>query len=478
MVTPPRLTTSLSENVLTLLCYDDTSGKIISNLVTADLFEGDYALIAEQALGFWQKFNCAPKDHTPDFLDIILKGNTNSRRADLFRRIMIAMEALSRDVNTQFVMTNLTKFIRMQKLKAAIIESAEKINLDSEAAIDNIEEIWASLLKTQEIGFNSGMRLNEIDRLLDYLERRPIEFAMGIPVLDRMRIVPYRATLTGMLGVLGEGKSWFLIGVGKTNLRAQKRVVHFSLEMSEEDIIQRYIQSIWAIPTRDTEKITATGLKTNNGRLKNFTERIIRPEFSFQSNVIKEELEARMEVFNNIASNLIVKRFPPNRITDKDINAYLDTLEASEKFVPDMLLFDAPYLYKRDKRDPRFLLGEHILDTRATCVERNVAGVMTHQINREGAGEANRRLTHVSEDWSIGQTLDQALTLSKTRAEEEFGLARIDVSKARTVKDKFEVLITQSYDIGQFCLDSMFMDKNYKDRLKELTGENEDDEHD
>jgi replicative DNA helicase len=472
----PKLTTSLQENVLVLLCYDDTHGKIISNLVSPDLFEGDYRLIAEHGLNFWRRHNSAPKDHTPDFLHDILKGNTNSRRADLLRRVMSAMNDLAQSINAAFVMSQLTKFVRMQKLKSAIIESAEKINQDSEAAIENIEQIWSDLLKTQEIGFDAGMRLTEIDRLLEYLEKRPVEFMMGIGVLDKMGVVPARATLTGMHGVLGEGKTWFLVGVGKHNLRQQKKIVHFSLEMSEEDVIQRYVQSIWAIPSREVEKITLTGLRTENGRLKEFTERNIHPEFSFGSEMIKTELEARLEHMGAMATNLVVKRFPPRRVTDRQINAYLDALEATEKFIPDLLLFDAPYLYQLDMRNPRMSIEGHVIDTRATCIERNCAGVMAHWINREGAKAETRELTHTSEAWAINATLDQAMTLSKTRAEEEFGLARINVGKARTVRDKFEVLITQAFDIGQFCIDSVYMDFKTRDKLKELTKQEDEDD--
>lgn len=472
-----RPSTSLQENVLTLICYDDAQGKILANMVTADLFEGDYRSIAEHALKFWNLYRSAPKEaHTADFLDDILKGNTNSRRMELFRRLIVSMYQLSQSINVPYVMGQIKNFIRMQRLKAAIIESAEKINKDDHIAIEEIENIWSDLLRAQEIGFEPGMRLTEVDRLLEHLEKRSAEFIMGISVLDKRGVVPIRATLTNLQGVLGEGKTWYLVCVGRHNLRLRKKIVHYSLEMSEEDIIQRYVQSIWAISTREMQKVVTSGLKTENGRLKEFTERIIRPDFSFESPNIKLELETRMEIMGAMADNLIVKRFPPRRITDRQINAHLDGLEATEGFIPDMLLFDAPYLYKTNVEHARLSLEGHVVDTRATCIERNVAGVMVHWINREGAREKRRDLTHTSEAFMINATCDQALSLSKTRAEEEFGLARIGVDKARNVKDKFEILITQAYEVGQFCLESMPMDASYHAKIKELTGADNDDD--
>lgn len=471
-----KISNSLQENVLTLLCYDDTHGKVISNIISPDIFEGDYRLIAEHAFKFWRRYKSAPKDHAPDFMDEILKGNTNSRRQSLFVQIFQSMNRLRENINTQFVMSQLKNLVRVQRLKAGIIESAERINKSEEQAIEEIETIWTDLLRAQEITFDSGMRMAEVDRLLDYLERRPIEFVMGIKTLDTRGVVPARGTLTNLQGVLGEGKTWFLIHVGKWNLRQQKKIVHFSLEMSEEDVIQRYLQSMWSIPTRKVSEVIATGLKIENGRLKDFTTRKIKPDFSFDSPAIKEELETRMAIIGAMSTNLVVKRFPPRRVSDREINGYLDMLEATEGFVPDLALFDAPYLYKIDLKNPRLSIESHVIDTRATCIERNMAGVMVHWINREGARAATRDLTHTSEAWGINATCDQAMSLSRTKAEEEFGLARLNINKARTTKDKWEVLITQAYELGQFCLDSMPMDEHTRGKWQELIKDTDDED--
>lgn len=475
---------SLQEDVLTLLCYDDTHGKIIANMVTADLFEGDYKPIAEKALEFWRVHRGPPVNHTPDLVANILRDNQNPRRASLLTSVLVAMHEVHTTINTKYVMSQLMNFIRLQQMKAAIIMSAEKLKAAETVAIRDIEHIWSDMLRAQEIGFDAGMRLTQVNDLLALLERRQSEFVTGIGVYDKLGIVPVRGTLGAMLAVPGDGKTWYLIHVGKHNLMRGKRVLHLTLEFDVEFVIQRYMQALFAITKYKVERVDVTRLVRNEyGRLREFRDDIVRPEFSFASPSIKEELETRLEIMGAMANNLVVKRFPPNRIEERDVSAYLDGLANNERFEPDLILYDAPYLYKMDRRDPRRSLGEHVLNTRAQTIERNVAGVMVHQIGRGGAREGTRRATDIAEDWSIVMTCDRIDTLSKTSAEARLGLARLFADKARTDKDKFETLITQNYETGQFCLTSMPMDGRYQKMLKEFAGDDEDndrprDEHD
>ena len=56
--------TNLSEDLITLLCWDDSNGKIVAGLVDPALFPGDYAMIAERAIAYWKEYKEAPKTHT------------------------------------------------------------------------------------------------------------------------------------------------------------------------------------------------------------------------------------------------------------------------------------------------------------------------------------------------------------------------------------------------------------------------------
>ena len=74
-------------------------------------------------------------------------------------------------------------------------------------------------------------------------------------------------------------------------------------------------------------------------------------------------------------------------------------------------------------------------------------------------GEGARVLggRHVAGDFSILGTADVYITYNQTDEEHELGLARLYVQKGRTDQDRFTLLISQCYPIGQFCMESTLM---------------------
>lgn len=476
-----RLSTSLQESVLTVLCYDDVAGQQIANMIDSALFQGDYRVLAERAIEFWRKHKAAPKEHMPDLVGEILDDPKNKNTAETYGVVLNSMYETHACMNVRFVMSQLTNFIRIQRLKATIEESARKIHSKDELAVEEVEEIWSQLLKTREVGMDAGIRLNEIDRVLAHLEKQATEFSFGISALDTRYIVPRRGTLSNLHGAPGDGKTWFLVNTGKHALMAGKKVLHVTLEFDAEDVMQRYYQALFSCTDRAAERLTLTSfLRHSNSRLRDFGEYKITPEFSFESNTIKMELESRiMEILGiGLSENLIIKRWAPNRITPRDVEAFLDYLDANEHFLPDIILFDYPRLFKIDMRNPRLSIGEQFVNTRALLVERDMAGVSVHQFSKEGARAEMRDMTHGSEAWDVNQTCDIVMSLSKTKSEKDYGLARILVDKARKARDAFQILITQSYDIGQFCLDSMILDPNYKKIFDRMDGGDEEEQED
>lgn len=476
-----RLTTSLQENIITLLCYSDDAGKVIVNLIEPALFEGEYRVIAERALKYWRQEKSAPKGHTADLVGEIL-DDTGNRKGKTYERILRSMHELAESINAPWVLSQLHTFVRMQRMKDAIVKSAERINSEQELAVAEIETIWHDLLRAQHIGFSPGLRLNSIAELFEYLEATSLEFQTGIAILDQRRIVPQRGTMMMFEAAAGYGKSWFLVNVGTVNYRQRKKVLHLSLENSEEETLLRYIQRMMSITKRATEGVPITEFVWREGRfddsyreLVGFKHRDAHPKHSFEDKHARLEIESHVNWYGTRVDNLIIKRFPMGSLTPNGLRAYLDSLEASENFVPDMILIDYPKLMKVDMRNPRISIGQNIEECNAIAVERNVAVVAVHQLSKEGARAAVADATHTSEDWSIVGTCDTILVYSRTDAEGEHNLARLLVAKARREKDKWIALITQAYEMGQFCLDSTIMRSKHYALIRELTGEDEDD---
>lgn len=469
-----RLGKTLSENILTLLVYDDENGKIIANQIPPELFEGDYRIIAEKAVDYWHLYQSAPRDHIVDLLADVMDDPSN-KRGPTFRRVFTAMKELAGDINTVYVMDELTTFVQMQKFKSAIISSAEKINTNPGIAVPEIRKIWDDLLKIRETNFDAGMRLTDYPHMLEHFEKRMVEFKTGIPELDTRGIVPARKEVMLFLAPPKRGKSHWLINLTKHALLQRKRVSFISLEMSEEQILQRLIQSLWGVSKHDDENPVLRFDTDEMGKLRNFDDEDLRPEFTYDSPDIKMELETRLEHFGErFNNNLYIKRFAPRSVNISNIASYLDNLENTMGFIPDMLVLDYIGRTKTDLRNHRLNLSTEFEDFRGLCVERSMAGCTAHQTHRDGARAVAVQSTHISEDFSFIMTADNVITYSATEQERRLGLARLRVTEARSEAGEFGVLISQSYRTCQFCIDSMLLPTKYWETLKDYTGDDDD----
>lgn len=465
-----RFNPTLQENTITILAYSDEHGKVVANLITSDLFEGDYRVIATRILTYWQQFQQAPKVHTADLFDDIL-SDPHNRKANTFRRILTNMVALSEGMNTEYIIDQVRQFSEVQRIKGAILTSAEQINAKQEHAVEEIKTIWNDLLRSRQVDFDPGLRLSEFDKVLAALAARSDEFKSGIKVLDDRNIVPYRGAMTLILGAAKRGKSWYLIHLGKQALLQRKKVVHITLEMSAEEVAQRYYQSLFAVLKRQAEIELPILQKDKYGELKGFETKIHRPEFAFNSPHIRDELETRILYRGLLFDNLIIKQFPTRSLSMDMLRGYLDNLEVVEKIIPDMLILDYIGITKTDPKNHRISLGRNGEDFRGILGERHMAGVTAAQISKAGAESLQAGSTHVAEDWSLIATADQIIAISNTDAEHQYGLARLFADRVRGEGDRFGALITQSYATGQFCLDSTLLKSEYFAMLKDLIGD-------
>jgi hypothetical protein len=432
-------------------------------------------VVAEKAIDYWRQHSQAPKQHTPDLISDILDDPQN-RKAQTFKRILVAMIALSETINAVYVLSKLSDFVMTQKMKAATLRAAEELNARQELAIEDVKTIWNEMLRVRDVGFDPGLRLSDVGRVVDYLQKQHSEFTTGIQLLDQQHIVPFRGGVMLFLGAAGMGKSWFLTTIGKTALGSRKRVVEVTLEMSAEEKAQRYYQSMFSLTKRQAE-VEVVNLRYNRfGKLEGFDWRTVRPGFTFEDPDLRMELEVRVEHFGERFTNMVIKQFPTRSLTIDGLRVYLDNLEISEGFIPDILILDYVGIMKTDSKNPRISLGHVFQEFRGLCIERNIAGVTVHQISKAGAQARTARGYHAAEDWSLNATADMVITYSSTDAEHRCGLGRLYVDKARSESDKFSVLMTQSYPIGQFCLNSVKLPSNYFEIMPQEDAETEEDD--
>lgn len=483
-----KLTKAAQENLIALLGYSNKHGKIIAQLADPELFEGDYRVIATRAVDYWKKHKQAPRAHMTDLLSDVIHDGKN-RRAETYKRILRSMRELAQsgEINTDYVMQQLSQFTRLQKMKDAILRSAEILQKQQELGITDVEGMLGDLLRAREFNFDSGLRLADaVPRVADHLENRFSEFPLGIKHLDARNIVPHRGAVFLFLAPTGRGKSWFLIRAGRQALLQRKRVLHITLEMDEDATAQRYFQSFFAMPTYEIEGGVLNIAKlryepVEKGHERKFIRAIENQEVKANQGLSGQAgmklLSSKVQQWRRTMERIIIKRFPTRSITVDDLRGYLDTLEASTGFVPDMMLLDYIGIMRTDVKNHRISLGRTFEDFRGLMQERNMAGVTASQVGRVGMEARTLKATHVAEDISLINTSDISVTYSQTDAERQLGLARLFVDKARADEDKFGVVVTQRYSIGQFALQSALLNSSYYD-LVEPPSRDEGDEGD
>jgi hypothetical protein len=189
-------------------------------------------------------------------------------------------------------------------------------------------------------------------------------------------------------------------------------------------------------------------------------------EFEAVGDIGKPELLDRLLPYQN-RGQLLVKHFPTSTLTLGMLNAYLDMLDKVENFKPDIILLDYLTLMHLTTDDLRISIGQLGRQLRGLAEIRNLAMVTVLQANREAVGRQWITSAHTAEDWSLPGTSDIFLTYNQTAHERGMHVARIHVDKVRNARAKWNAFIIQAYEIGQFCLDSVYMNASVAEQLAE-----------
>lgn len=452
---------SLAENLITLLVYDKERAPIIRGVVDIAMFGGVHRTLVARIYDFIDRFKRPPEDHLPDILADKLEGD-NPREAALYAEIIEQIHAANKGINAEYVMSQLETFIKRQSLRSVAIDLTKALQRDTEASLEEAEQLLAGASKSTLSVFDPGIRLSDKRRALEFLDATTIALPTGIPELDKRGFGPTRKELFLAIANAKAGKTWWLIHLGKMALVSRAKVLHISLEMSEARCAQRYFQALFALSKRK-ETFQTTRFKYDpEGRMDGWDRPQVNPKLSLDDPNIRTKLEAKIDRWGlRLLDNIIIKQFPTGQLTMPMLMAYMDNLEASEQFVPDLLIVDYPDLMKLDISNLRLATGQAYKDLRGLLVARNMAGVVVSQSHRAAAKAKLVGADNVSEDYSKIANADTIVTYTQTPSEQKLGLARIHVAAGRNDGDKITVIISQQYGLGSFVIDSALMTATY-----------------
>lgn len=456
-----KLSGTIQENILTLLCFSDDYCKTIRYAVTPNLFSSAvYREVAEHAIDFIDQFGAAIKEHLADSLENILTGS-DKRKATSYQRLLENLFSAKDSVNGDYVVSQLHRFVRQQGLKSAVIRAVESLEAGQ---VEQAELEIQKGLANQAFSFELGTQFQNPGEVLKFMDITEQGILTGIHELDRRDICPRPGEMFLFIAPAKKGKSWALISLGKRALMQRKKVLHITLEMSEQRVAQRYLQAFFSVSKRDPKVRVPVFSKDERGILIDIDHEETK-HLTLADPNIRTTLSKKIKKEFSRRPPLIIKQFPTGSLTVPALEAYLDGLERFHKIIPDMIVLDYPDLMEIDGNDVRVSTGKLYKELRGLAVSHNLALVAASQGNRSSSTAKMVTDAMVAEDYSKIATADNVITYSQTPQEHKLGLARLFVSNGRNDEDKFVVLISQSYATGQFCLDSALMNSDYEAKL-------------
>lgn len=293
-----------------------------------------------------------------------------------------------------------TEFFIKRHMREAILK----------AASDWKDNKWDAIQKNIEEALKAGQPKDTgHDYFKDVNKRLSKDFRLPIPFLEGLDEMIGGGLSPGEIAVViappGGGKSMCLVKGASTALLAGKKVVYYTLELSEEVVGQRFDACI------------------NDIKLKHVWE---YPEY------ITEQL---IDVAT-LGGGLKIKEFLEGGVTVNTIKAHLKTLEI-EGFIPDIIFVDYLGLMKPlgSYAEKRHALTDITEGLRNVANNYRIPVWTAHQTNRTAIQEERITTAHIGESLGIIATVDLALGLGRPDEMKEENQAMLGIIKNRLGQD-------------------------------------------
>jgi KaiC/GvpD/RAD55 family RecA-like ATPase len=351
----------------------------------------------------------------------------------------------------EYIKDTALDFCKKQKLKEAIVKS---VRLLEKSSFDQISDLINEALKLGQSNDFGYHYIKDFEKRFEIKVRSPM--TTGWKTFDDLMEGGLGA---GELGVAmagtGAGKSHILVHLGSQVLKADKTVVHYTLELSETVVARRYDSCITKVKLKDLN--------------------------TFKDNILEE--------IKNIKGTLIVKEYPTKSITTTAIKNHLSKLKM-RGIEPDIIIVDYADLIspKKSYGEKRHDLESIYEELRGIAQENKCPVWTVSQTNRTGYNAELVTMDSISEAFSKCFVADFIFTLSRTTEDKNNNSGRFFVAKNRFGPDGliYPVEMDTSnvkISVEQNSIDPSVVGKNaakeqkdmlrqkYKELQKELKGE-------
>ena len=286
-------------------------------------------------------------------------------------------------------------FAKNQKVKDALLKSVDLLKAG------NYDKIIDTMMAASKVGVENDLGMDYIDNFELIMEDvKRFSVSTGWDVIDELTdggLGP------GELGVVmapsGIGKSWFLSKIACSAVQQGMNVLHYTLELSESYVGQRYTTIL-------------TGIQTSEH---------------------KERKDEIIRKIKNTPGRVRIKYYPPQFASAKTLSAHIEKLRATG-FNPNLIIIDYADLLKsgNGNRDGLYAeLGGIYEELRGLSGEQQIPIWTATQTNRAAIDHEIIGADSVGDSYKKVQTADFIMSVSRKTKDKLSNTGRIHIVKNR-----------------------------------------------
>ena len=384
---------SFQSKVISSLLVDLKMLDTLNEIIHTKFFESEAnKWIVEEIKDYYNQYKTQP---TLDVFKVQLEKLENpSLKKQVVEQLRVAYTQIG-NADLQYVKDEFSSFCRNQNLKNVIVQS---VDLLKNGNYDRIKELVDAAMK---VGIETDLGHEYIE---DYIQRTE--------EIDRKTVATDWSCVNelmdgglgpGELGVIvapsGVGKTWVLCTLGAAAVRAGKSVVHYTLELSEKYVGQRYDTVFTQIPSAD----------------------------------LKDSKDEVLEKIKRLRGKLLIKYFPPKGVSSKKIEAHLEKMIAAGN-KPDLIIIDYADLLLSHSNKSDSTYGEQggvYIDLRGMSGEYEIPVWTASQTNRSGIDSEVIEADKVADSYAKVMNADFIMSVSRKSKDKLNNTARFHIMKNR-----------------------------------------------
>jgi replicative DNA helicase len=327
---------------------------------------------------------------------------SSSEEKSHFENILKSFKGLDTNVDIEVLLDQTQQFLKEKAIISTMHEVVDEFKTLEHSEIARRFQEACSLSIITDIGFDY---FKNIEDHIDWLKIDHPKISTGFKFYDDKLKGGFNKNgraLYVWLGATNSGKSLVLGNLAANIIKQNYCVPIISLEMDEQLYAQRLSCNLSKIGFDDLKKE--------------------EDEFRKRINDIKN---------NNPNADLIIKEFPPGKLSVNDLDSYLAKLKKYGKNF-DIVFLDYITLMRATNASGLYEAGKRLAeDVRALSYKYGVSFVTVIQANRSGVTNNQPKLDNTSESMGIAHTADFMASIWREEEDHETSTIRTGIIKNR-----------------------------------------------